>query len=81
VGVSTVRQWMVHNSKDDSGSPLLVQIFMSMACNLLFITEENTSVMMVTMLKKIFIFFFCELALSNHVIVLFVSVVVFHGNK
>lgn len=47
---------MVHNSKDDSGSPLLVQIFMSMACNLLFITEENTSVMMVTMLKKIFFF-------------------------
>lgn len=55
--MSTGRQWVVHFSNDDSGSPLLVQIFMSMACNLLFITEENTSVMMVTMLKKIFIFF------------------------
>ena len=39
--VSTVRQWVVHFSGSDSGSPLLVQIFMNVACRLLFIAGEN----------------------------------------
>jgi len=43
VAVSTVRWWMVHFSSGDSdcGSPLLVQIFTSMECTLLFIAGEN----------------------------------------
>ena len=41
VNVSTVRQWVVHFSNGEGGSPLLVQIFTSMVCRLLFITGEN----------------------------------------
>ena len=36
----------------DSGSPLLVQFFMSKACRLLFIAGENTQLMVLTMLKN-----------------------------
>ena len=36
----------------DSGSPLLVQIFMSAAGRLLFIAGENAQLMLVTVLKK-----------------------------
>jgi len=41
--VTTVRQWVVHFSSgnSDSGSALLVQIFISVACRLLFIAGEN----------------------------------------
>jgi len=44
VDVGAVRQWrMCFSSGDsDSGSPLLVQFFMSKACRLLFIAGENT---------------------------------------
>ena len=39
VDVSTVRQWVVHFSTDnsDSASPSQAQILMSMACRLLFL--------------------------------------------
>ena len=39
VNVSTVRWWVVCFS--NSGSPLLVQIFMSTTCMILFITGKN----------------------------------------
>jgi len=46
VDVSTVRQWVVHlmSGSSDSGLHhcLLVQIFMSVACRLLFIGGKNT---------------------------------------
>jgi len=42
VSVSTVMQQVVHFSNDKSNrSPLLVQIFMSVACRLLFIIGKN----------------------------------------
>ena len=44
VEVSTVRQWVVHFSSGDSGSPPLVQIFTSMACRLLFIAGKKSTV-------------------------------------
>jgi len=51
--VNTVRQWVVHFSigSSDSGSPLLLQIVMSVACRLLFIAGENAELMVVSMLK------------------------------
>lgn len=53
VVVSTVRQWVMHLSSDnsDSGSAPLVQIFISVACRVLFIVDEKAQLMMVTMLK------------------------------
>ena len=53
VDVNTVRQWVVHFStgSSDSGSPLLLQIVMSVACRLLFIAGENAELMVVSMLK------------------------------
>lgn len=42
MGVSTVRHWLVHFSSGNSGSPLLMQVFMSVACRLLLIADENT---------------------------------------
>ena len=39
-------------SNGDSGSPALVQIFMSAACRLLFIAGENAQLMVVTTLKN-----------------------------
>ena len=43
VDVSTVRWWMMCFSSSDngSGSPLLVHIFMSVACRLMFFTGKN----------------------------------------
>jgi len=42
VDVSTVRQWVVcFSNGNDSGSPLLMQIFMSMADRLLFSAGKN----------------------------------------
>ena len=43
VDVSTVRRWVVHFSSGDSNSEslLLLQIFMSKACRLMFITTDN----------------------------------------
>ena len=57
VDVSTVRGWEVCFSRGDSnsGSCPLVQIFMSTACRLLFITGENAWLMVVAMLKKCFV--------------------------
>ena len=52
VDVSTVRKWVVHFSSGNSGSPLLMQISMSMACRLLLITGENAQLMVVIMLKN-----------------------------
>ena len=51
--VSTVRLWVVHYSNDDvdSGSPLLVQIFTSVACRFLFVAGKNAQLMVLTMLK------------------------------
>jgi len=51
VDVGTVGWWVVHFSSDDSGSNLLVQIFLSAACRLLFIADENARLMMVAMLN------------------------------
>ena len=39
-------------SRVDSGSLVLVQIFMNVACRLLFITAENAELMVVTVLKN-----------------------------
>ena len=50
--VLTLRQWVMCFSSGDSGSPLLVQIFTSAACRLLFAAGKNTQLMMVTMLKS-----------------------------
>jgi len=50
--VSTVRQWMVRFSSGDSGSPPLVQMFMSTECRLLFTAAENAQLIVVTMLKN-----------------------------
>ena len=55
VDVSTGRQWAVRFSSGDSdrgAAPPLVQIFMSIACRLLFIAGEKASLMVVTMLKN-----------------------------
>ena len=41
VDVSTVRCWVACFNSSNSGSPPLVQIFISMACRLLFIMGEN----------------------------------------
>ena len=43
VGVSTVREWVVHFSSGDSasGSPLSAQMFMSVACRLVLVTGKN----------------------------------------
>mgnify|MGYP001853130386 CR=1 FL=1 len=52
--VSTVRQWVMHFSSgnSDSGSPPLVQIFISVARRVLFIVDEKAQLMVVTMLKN-----------------------------
>jgi len=57
VDVSTVKQWVVHFSSGDSDSmsPLLVQIFTSLAHRLLFITGDNAQLMVVTVLKRCFV--------------------------
>ena len=39
---------------DDTGSSPLVHSFMTIACRLLLITGENTHLMVVTMLKRVF---------------------------
>jgi len=70
VVVSTVRWWEVRFSSGDSnsGSPLLMQIVTSTACKLLFILFIANGG---DYAEKL-----CFVALSNSVIVLFVSVVV-----
>mgnify|MGYP001858900571 CR=1 FL=1 len=52
--VSTVKRWVVHFSCGDgnSGSPLLVQIFTSMAHRLLFIVGVNVTLMVVTVFQN-----------------------------
>ena len=45
------RRWWVHLSGGNSGSPLLVLTFTSVACRLLFTAGENAQIMLVTMLK------------------------------
>ena len=58
-----------HSDNSYGGSPLLVQIFMSMACWLLFIRGQNAELMVVTTLKSSFV---AEtFALSNGVTVHF----------
>ena len=52
VDMSRVRWCVVHFSSGNSGSPLLLQIFMSTACRLLYIASENAELMVVTVLKK-----------------------------
>ena len=54
MNMSTVRQWVVHFSSVDSDSGLLplMQIFVSVACRLLFIAGENAELMDVTKLKN-----------------------------
>jgi len=56
VDVSTLWWWLLHFRSRDSncGSPLLVQIFMNMACTLLFIAGENAELLDVTTLKILF---------------------------
>ena len=55
MGVSTVRQWVVHLSSADSGSPQLVQVLTGIAFRLLFITDENAYPMVVTVEKQSFV--------------------------
>ena len=80
VEVSTLWWWLLHFRSRDSncGSPLLVQIFMNMACTLLFIAGENAELLDVTTLK--ILFFNWDFSLSNSVIVLFYPLQ-FYGNK
>ena len=54
VDVSTVRWWveLFSSSNSYSGSPQLMQIFLSMACRLLIIVGENAQLMMVIVLKN-----------------------------
>jgi len=51
-----VRWWVVHFSSgnSDSGSPPLVQTFMSVALRLLFITGKNAHLIVVSMLRSSF---------------------------
>ena len=55
--VSTVRRWVVHFSSGDSnsGSPPLVQIFISAVCRLLFIAGKNAYLMVKTVEKQCFV--------------------------
>ena len=50
--MSTVRQWMVHFSSGDSGSPLLVQMLTGLTCRLLLISGANAYLMVMTVLKS-----------------------------
>ena len=52
-----MRWWVLHFSSGDSdgGAPLLVQVFMSIKCRLLFITGKNAPLMVVTVLKNSFL--------------------------
>lgn len=54
VDVKTVRLWVVHFSNYDSnsGSSLLVQIFMGATCRLLPTDGKNGQLMVMTMLKR-----------------------------
>lgn len=49
---STARQWLVSFYNGDSGSPPLLQIFMSIAYMFLLITDKNARLMVMTMLKN-----------------------------
>ena len=72
VNVNTLKWWMVYLSSGDSGSPPLMQIFMSMACRVLFIADENAELMVVTELKnsvlwlRIYSIRYCYYALCIH---------------
>jgi len=44
---------MVHFSSGDSGLPPRMQIFMSLACRLLFIAGKNAQLMVAAILKSI----------------------------
>ena len=52
--VRSVMWWLVHFSSGDSnsGSPPLVQICMSVASSLLFISGKNAKLMVVSVLKN-----------------------------
>ena len=52
--VNTVRWWVVcfSSGDNDSGSPPLVHIFMSLECGLLFNAGKNAQLIMVTVLKN-----------------------------
>ena len=52
VGVSTLRQWTVHFSSGNSGSPPQVHTSMNTAWRLSFITDENAQLMVVIMSKN-----------------------------
>ena len=52
VGVSTVGGGGCVSAVTTVGPPLLVQVFTSTACRLLFIAGENAQLMVVTVLKK-----------------------------
>jgi len=73
VDVNTVREWVVHLSSGDSdnGSPLLVQILMSVARRLIFEAGENAQLMVGTVLKIVFCSWECALCICCR----------FHGNK
>jgi len=75
VSVNTMRQWVVcfSSGRISSGSPPLVHIFMSTACQLLFITGENA---WWWWLHWKIVFCSWEFPLWSSVIVLFVSIVV-----
>ena len=72
-----MRQWVVcfGSGNSNTGSLPLVQIFMGAACSILFITGENAWLMVAGIFKTI-MFCSCEFALSNSVIMMFISVVI-----
>jgi len=71
IDAGCLRSWSEHSEvvHFTSGSPVLVQIFMSAACRLLLFADESAQLIVMRM--------FCswEFAVSNSVIVLFASVV------
>ena len=74
--VSTVRWWVLRfsNGKSNSGSPLLVQIFMRVACRLLFRLVKMQDYWWWLCWKGVFCS--CEFSPSDSVVVLFVSPIV-----
>ena len=66
VDVSTVRQWVVCVSGSDSGTLLLVQIFMSAACRMEVTAGKNAQLMVVPMFKDTVLYW--EFSLSSSVV-------------
>jgi len=75
VHVNTMKQWVVHLNRGNSGSPLLVQICARMVCRLLFIAGKNPEQTVKNCVQKQ-CFFAKDLFYQIGVIVFFVAIVV-----